>query len=140
MVQDLDGGCIIPRLEILKIYIKKYLGAKVFIKQKKFSQEQKASSEKESLEEALKQIKYLAQKIQNSQSKEHKSKETRREVVKELLNQLKRLSEVFESKKKTQSSNNQDHRIENYFLEEENSAIRCNHLTEYFDKIIFLNH
>ncbi|MBW0467163.1 hypothetical protein O181_006878 [Austropuccinia psidii MF-1] len=112
MVQALDGGYFIPRLEILKLYIEQDLEAKFLIQQKEFSQEnlqeKKARFEEESLEEVLKKMKDLTQKIQNPQPQEHQSKVTGKELVKEVLNQLKHLSEVFESPKKIQASNNQD--------------------------------
>ncbi|MBW0473500.1 hypothetical protein O181_013215 [Austropuccinia psidii MF-1] len=56
-------------------------------------------------------MKDLTQKIQNSQQKEHQSKDHREESVKEVLNQLKHLSEVVARPKKTQTSNNQDQKI-----------------------------
>ncbi|MBW0530797.1 hypothetical protein O181_070512 [Austropuccinia psidii MF-1] len=106
MVQALDGGYIITRLEILKLYIEQDLEAKILIQQKRFSKEKsqkkKARFKKESWEEVLKKMKDLTQKIQNSQPQVHKSKDTGKESVKKLLNQLKHLSEVVESKKKTQ--------------------------------------
>ncbi|MBW0580615.1 hypothetical protein O181_120330 [Austropuccinia psidii MF-1] len=71
MVQALDGGYIIPRLEILKLYIEQDLEAKVLIQQKEFSQtksqEKKARFEEESWEEVLKKMKDITQKIQNPQ-------------------------------------------------------------------------
>ncbi|MBW0472251.1 hypothetical protein O181_011966 [Austropuccinia psidii MF-1] len=67
MVQALADSYIIPRLEILKLYIEQDLEAKVLIKQKKFSQkksqEKKARFEEESWEEVLKQMKDLTQKF-----------------------------------------------------------------------------
>ncbi|MBW0467849.1 hypothetical protein O181_007564 [Austropuccinia psidii MF-1] len=110
MVQALDGGYIIPRLEILKLYIEQDLEVKCLVQQKEFSQpksqEKKARFEEESLEEVLKQMKELTQKIQNPQPQEHQSKDTGKESVKQVLNQLKHLSEVVESPKKTQAHNN----------------------------------
>ncbi|MBW0528445.1 hypothetical protein O181_068160 [Austropuccinia psidii MF-1] len=115
MVQALNGGYIIPRLEILKLYIEQDLEAKVLVQQKGFSQEKsqekKAKFEEESWEEVLKQMKDLTQKIQNSQPQAHKSKDTGKESVKELLKQLKHLSEVVESTIKTQERNNQDQKV-----------------------------
>ncbi|MBW0462522.1 hypothetical protein O181_002237, partial [Austropuccinia psidii MF-1] len=115
MVQDLDGGYIIPILEILRLYIEQDLEAKFVIQQKEFSQaksqEKKARFEEESWEEVLKQIKDLTQKIQNPQPQEHQSKDTGKESVKEVLNQLKILSEVVESPKKMKAINNQDHKV-----------------------------
>ncbi|MBW0553803.1 hypothetical protein O181_093518, partial [Austropuccinia psidii MF-1] len=179
MVQGLDGVFIIPRLEILNLYIEQYLEAKFLIQQKEFlqekSQEKKARLEEESWEEFLKQMKDLTQKIQNPQPQEHQSKDTGKESVKEVFNQLKNLSEVLESPKKTQASNNQDQKVTQnsqpfrpkdplppisssyqpyvpaqmaprqllkcyYCLEEGNSAIRCNHLTEDLEKRIVLKH
>ncbi|MBW0469093.1 hypothetical protein O181_008808 [Austropuccinia psidii MF-1] len=53
-------------------------------------------------------MKDLTQKIQNPQPQEHQSKDTGKESVNKVLNQLKTVSEVVESPNKTQSSNNQD--------------------------------
>ncbi|MBW0540290.1 hypothetical protein O181_080005 [Austropuccinia psidii MF-1] len=69
MVQALDGGYIIPRLYILKLYIELDLEAKVLIQQKEFSKpkppEKKTRFEDESWYEVLKQVKELTQKIKN---------------------------------------------------------------------------
>ncbi|MBW0526183.1 hypothetical protein O181_065898 [Austropuccinia psidii MF-1] len=114
MVQALDGGYIIPRLENIKLYIEKDFEAKFLIHQKEFSQpksqEKKAKFEEESWEEVLKQMKDLTKKIQNPQLQGHQSKDTGNEPLKEVLNQLKCLSEVVESPKKPQPSNNRDQR------------------------------
>ncbi|MBW0467931.1 hypothetical protein O181_007646 [Austropuccinia psidii MF-1] len=71
MVQVLDGGYIIPRLEILKLYTEQDLESKFLIQQEEFSQsksqEKKARFEEESWEGVLKQMKDLTQKIQNPQ-------------------------------------------------------------------------
>ncbi|MBW0491837.1 hypothetical protein O181_031552 [Austropuccinia psidii MF-1] len=53
-------------------------------------------------------MKDLTQKTQNPHPQEHQSKDTGKESVKEVLNQLKHLSEVLESPNKTQARNNQD--------------------------------
>ncbi|MBW0478799.1 hypothetical protein O181_018514 [Austropuccinia psidii MF-1] len=112
IVKALDGGCIIPRLQILKLYIEQDLEAKVIIQQKEFSQEKskekKARFDDESWEEVLTQIKDLPQRIENPQPQEDQSKDTGNESVKEVLNQLKNLSEVIKPSNKTQTSNNQD--------------------------------
>ncbi|MBW0486805.1 hypothetical protein O181_026520 [Austropuccinia psidii MF-1] len=75
MVQDLDCGYIISRLEILKLYIAKDLEAKVLIQQKKSSQaksqEKKTMFEEESWEEVLKKIKDITQKIKNPHPQEN---------------------------------------------------------------------
>ncbi|MBW0588866.1 hypothetical protein O181_128581 [Austropuccinia psidii MF-1] len=69
MVQSLNGGYIIPRLDILKLYIKQDLEAKLLIPQKEFSKpkppEKKRRFENESWDEFLKQVKELTQKIKN---------------------------------------------------------------------------
>ncbi|MBW0547335.1 hypothetical protein O181_087050 [Austropuccinia psidii MF-1] len=115
MVQALDGGYIIPRLEILRLYIEQDLEAKVLIQQKEFSQpksqEKKAMFEEESWEEVLKQMKDLTQKIQNPQLQGHQSKDTGKESVKEVFNHRKHLSEVVESPNKIQAGNNQDQKV-----------------------------
>ncbi|MBW0505856.1 hypothetical protein O181_045571 [Austropuccinia psidii MF-1] len=83
MIQALDGGYIIPRLEILRLYIEQDLEAKVLVQQKKFSQaksqEKKARFEEEIWEEVLKQMKDITQKPQNPQPKEHQSKDIGKE-------------------------------------------------------------
>ncbi|MBW0565552.1 hypothetical protein O181_105267 [Austropuccinia psidii MF-1] len=90
MVQALDGGYIIPILEILKLYIELDLEAKVLIQQQVFSQpksqEKKARFEEESWEEVLKQMKDLIKTIKNSPPQENQSKDTGNEAVKEVLN------------------------------------------------------
>ncbi|MBW0527731.1 hypothetical protein O181_067446 [Austropuccinia psidii MF-1] len=179
MVQALDGGYIISRLEILSLYIEQDLEAKVLIQQKEFSQpnsqEKKARFEAESWEEVLKQMKDITQKIQNPQLQGHQSKDTGKKSVKEVLNQLKHLSEVVESPNKTQAGNNQDQKVMQnsqpfrpryplppissgyqpyvpeqmaprqllkcyHCLEEVHCAIRGNHLTEDWEKIIVSKH
>ncbi|MBW0559991.1 hypothetical protein O181_099706 [Austropuccinia psidii MF-1] len=98
MVQALDGGYIIPRLDILKLYIEQDLEAKVLIQQKEFSKpkppEKKARFEDESWDEALKQVKELTQKIKNPPQPEPKPRNEGKESVKEVSNQLKALSEA----------------------------------------------
>ncbi|MBW0589181.1 hypothetical protein O181_128896 [Austropuccinia psidii MF-1] len=112
MVQALDGGYIIPRFEILKMYIEQVLKAKVSIQQKEFSQgnlkKRKPRFDDESWEEFLKQIKDLPQRIKNPQPQENQSKDTGDESVKEVFNQLKHLLEVIKFQNKTQTTNNQD--------------------------------
>ncbi|MBW0477787.1 hypothetical protein O181_017502 [Austropuccinia psidii MF-1] len=172
MVKTLDGGYIIQQLEILRLYIEQDLEAKVLIQQKEFlpeeSQEKKARFEGESWEKFLKKMKDLTQIIKDPQPQENQSKDTGNEPLKEVLNQLKHLSEVVESPKKPQPRNNQDQRtiqksqpfrprypsppifsgsngsknaIEVLFLlEEGHSAIRCNHITKDLEKRIVLKH
>ncbi|MBW0465058.1 hypothetical protein O181_004773 [Austropuccinia psidii MF-1] len=105
MVQALDGGYIIPRFKILKIYIEQDLKAKVSIQKNKFSQgtsrEKKSRLDNESWEEVFKKIKYLPQRIKNPEPQENQSKEARNKSVKEVFNQLQNLSEVVEYSKKT---------------------------------------
>ncbi|MBW0589490.1 hypothetical protein O181_129205 [Austropuccinia psidii MF-1] len=80
MVQALDGSSIIPRLEILHLYVEQDLEAKVLIKQKEFSQpksqEKKSRFEEESWEEVLKQMKEVTKKVKNPQTQENQSKDT----------------------------------------------------------------
>ncbi|MBW0500467.1 hypothetical protein O181_040182 [Austropuccinia psidii MF-1] len=98
MVRALGGGYIVPRLDILKLYIEQDLEAKLLIQQKEFStaksKENKSRFDDESWEEVLKQMKDLTQKIKNPQPQEYQSKHTRNESVEEVLNQLKHLSEL----------------------------------------------
>ncbi|MBW0591325.1 hypothetical protein O181_131040, partial [Austropuccinia psidii MF-1] len=83
MVQALDCGYIIPRLELLKLYIEQDLEAKVSIQQKEFSQpksqEKKARFEEESWEEVLNQMEDLTQKIQNPQPQGNQPEDTGKE-------------------------------------------------------------
>ncbi|MBW0562412.1 hypothetical protein O181_102127 [Austropuccinia psidii MF-1] len=69
MVQALDRGYIIPRLETLRLYIEQDLEAKVIIQQKEFSKpkptEKKRRFEDESWDTILKQVKEITQKIKN---------------------------------------------------------------------------
>ncbi|MBW0572807.1 hypothetical protein O181_112522 [Austropuccinia psidii MF-1] len=80
LVQAFHGGYIIPRLEILKLYIEQDLEAKVLIQQKEFSQptsqEKKARFEEESWEEVLKKMKDLTKTFKNTQPQENQSKDT----------------------------------------------------------------
>ncbi|MBW0574002.1 hypothetical protein O181_113717 [Austropuccinia psidii MF-1] len=71
----------------------------------------KARFEEESLEEVLKQMKDLTQKIQNPQLQGNQFKDMGKESVKEVLNQLKHLAAVVESPNKTQAGNNQDQKV-----------------------------
>ncbi|MBW0478747.1 hypothetical protein O181_018462 [Austropuccinia psidii MF-1] len=120
-------------------------------------------------------MKDLTQKIENPQPQEHQSKDTGKESVKEVLNQLKHHSEVVESTKKTQKINKKyqiftqsslklrpryplppisssykpylpaqiDPRqpLKCYVsIEERNSAIRCNHITEDLERRAVFKH
>ncbi|MBW0570044.1 hypothetical protein O181_109759 [Austropuccinia psidii MF-1] len=114
MVQALDGGYIIPRLDILKLYIEQDLKAKFLIQQKEFSKpktpEKKTRFEDESWDEVLKQVKELTQKIKNPQQPEPQPRNEGKESVKEVLNQLKTLSEAVNSPRRNWN-NNQEQRF-----------------------------
>ncbi|MBW0479192.1 hypothetical protein O181_018907 [Austropuccinia psidii MF-1] len=114
MVQALDGGYIIPRLHILKLYIEKDLEAKVLIQQKELSKpktpEKKTRFEDGSWGEAVKQIKELTQKIKNPPQPEHQARNEGKESVKEVLNQLRTLSEAVNPPKRNWN-NNQEQRF-----------------------------
>ncbi|MBW0496613.1 hypothetical protein O181_036328 [Austropuccinia psidii MF-1] len=56
-------------------------------------------------------MKDLTQEIQNPQPHKLQSKDTGKDSVKEVLNQLKHLSEVVQSPKKRKASNNQDQKV-----------------------------
>ncbi|MBW0515678.1 hypothetical protein O181_055393 [Austropuccinia psidii MF-1] len=56
-------------------------------------------------------MKDLTQKILNPQPQEHQSKDTGKESVKEVFNNLKHLSEGVESPKKKHASNNQEQKV-----------------------------
>ncbi|MBW0484737.1 hypothetical protein O181_024452 [Austropuccinia psidii MF-1] len=97
MVQALDGGYIIPRFDILKLHIEQHLEAKVLIQQKEFSKpkppEKKIKFEDGSWDEVLKQVKELTHKLKNSPQPEPQPRNEGKASVKEVLNQLKALSE-----------------------------------------------
>ncbi|MBW0492696.1 hypothetical protein O181_032411 [Austropuccinia psidii MF-1] len=158
MVQALDGCYIIPRLEILKLYIEQYLEAKVLIKQKEFSKpkppEKKTRFEEESWDEPKPQLRNEG-----------------KESFKEVLNQLKTFSEAVNqprrnwNNKQEQRSpqNNQPYRSRNplppfsfsyqpyipdqmaprpplkcaYCKEKGHSETGCTHLAEDLNKRIF---
>ncbi|MBW0564300.1 hypothetical protein O181_104015, partial [Austropuccinia psidii MF-1] len=111
MVQALDGGYIIPRLEILKLYIEQELEAKVVLQQKEFSKpkprEKKTRFEHESWADVLKQVKELTHKLQNSPQPEPQPINEGKESVKEVLNKLKTLSEAVNPPKRN-CKNNQE--------------------------------
>ncbi|MBW0570213.1 hypothetical protein O181_109928 [Austropuccinia psidii MF-1] len=149
MVQALDGGYIIPRLDILKLHIEHDLEAK---------------------DEVLKQVKELTQKIKNPQQPEPQPRNEGKESVKEVLNQLKTLSEAVNPPRRNWNNNqeqifpqnNQPYRPRNrlspfsssyqpyilaqmaprpplkcaYCKEEGHSATRCTHLAEDLDRRI----
>ncbi|MBW0515715.1 hypothetical protein O181_055430 [Austropuccinia psidii MF-1] len=100
MVQALDGGYIIPRLDILKLYIEQDLEAKVLIQQKELYKpkppEYKTRFEDQSWDEASKQVKELTQKIKTPPQPEPQPRNEVRESVKDVLNQLKALSEAVD--------------------------------------------
>ncbi|MBW0566806.1 hypothetical protein O181_106521 [Austropuccinia psidii MF-1] len=114
IVQALDGGYIIPRLDILKLYIEQDLEAKVLIQQKKISKtkppEKKTRFEDESWDEVLKQVKGLTQKIKNPPQPEPQPRNEGKESVKEVLNQVKPLSEAVNPPRRNWS-NNQEQRF-----------------------------
>ncbi|MBW0559433.1 hypothetical protein O181_099148 [Austropuccinia psidii MF-1] len=114
MVQALDGGYIIPRLDILKLYIEKDLEANVLIQQKEFSKpeppEKKTIFAEESWDEVLKQVKELTQKIKSPPQPEPQPINEGKESVKEVLNQLKTLSEAVNTQRRNWN-NNQEQRL-----------------------------
>ncbi|MBW0540760.1 hypothetical protein O181_080475 [Austropuccinia psidii MF-1] len=114
IVQTLDGGHIIPRLDILKLYIEQDLEAKVLIQQKEFSKpkppEKKTRFEDESWDEVLKKVKELTHKLKNPPKPEPQPRNEVKESVKEVLNQLKPLSEAFNPPKRNWN-NNQEQRF-----------------------------
>ncbi|MBW0592979.1 hypothetical protein O181_132694 [Austropuccinia psidii MF-1] len=109
MVQALDGGYIIPRLDILKLYIEQDLEAKVLIQQKEFSKskppEKKTRFEDESWDEVLKQVKELIQKIKNPPQPEPQPRNEGKESVEEVSNQLKSLSEAVNPPRRNLNNN-----------------------------------
>ncbi|MBW0488251.1 hypothetical protein O181_027966 [Austropuccinia psidii MF-1] len=111
MVQALDGGFIIPRLDSLKLSIEQDLEAKVLIQQKELSKpkpsEKKTKFEDESWEEVLKQVKELTHKIKNPPQLEPQPRNEGKESVKEVLNQRKTLSEAVNPPRRNWN-NNQD--------------------------------
>ncbi|MBW0534467.1 hypothetical protein O181_074182 [Austropuccinia psidii MF-1] len=153
MAQALDGGYIIPRLDILKLYIEQYLEAKVLIQQNEFSKpkpaEKKTRFEHKSWDEVLKQVKELTQKIKNPPQPEPQPRNEGKESVKEVLNQLKTLSEAPYRPRNPLppfSSSYQPYIPAQmaprpplkcaYCKEEGHSATRCTHLAEDLDRRI----
>ncbi|MBW0591154.1 hypothetical protein O181_130869 [Austropuccinia psidii MF-1] len=114
MVQALDGGYIIPRLDIFKLYIEQDLEAKGLIQQKEFSKPKppakKTIFEDESWDEVLKKVKELTQKIKNPPQPEPPPRNEGKESVKEVLNQLKTLSEAVNPPRRNWN-NNQEQRF-----------------------------
>ncbi|MBW0551642.1 hypothetical protein O181_091357 [Austropuccinia psidii MF-1] len=157
MVQALDGGYIIPRLEIFKLYIEQDLEAKVLIQQKEFSKpkplEKKKRFEDESWDEVLKQVKERTQKIKNPPQQEPQPRNAGKDSVKE---------ESENNQEQRLPQNNQPYRPRNplppfsssyqpyipaqvdprpplkcsYCKEEGHSATRCTHLSEDLDSRI----
>ncbi|MBW0591953.1 hypothetical protein O181_131668 [Austropuccinia psidii MF-1] len=88
MAQAFDGGYIIQRLDILKLYIEQDLEPKVFIQEKEFSKpkpaEKKIRFEDESWDEVLKQVKELTHKIKNPPQPEPQPRNEGKESVKEV--------------------------------------------------------
>ncbi|MBW0466913.1 hypothetical protein O181_006628 [Austropuccinia psidii MF-1] len=109
MVQAFDGGYIIPRFDVLKLYIEQDLKAKVLIQKKEFSkpktQEKKKRYEDESWDEVLKQVKELTQKIKLPPQPEPQPRNKGKESVKEVLNQLKSLSEAVNPQRRNWNNN-----------------------------------
>ncbi|MBW0578892.1 hypothetical protein O181_118607 [Austropuccinia psidii MF-1] len=109
MVQALDGGYIITRLDILKLNIEQDLEAKVLIQQKEFSKpkppEKKTRFEDESWDEVLKQVKELTQKVKNPPQPEPQPRIEGKESVNKVLNKLKTLSEAVKPPKRNWNNN-----------------------------------
>ncbi|MBW0494285.1 hypothetical protein O181_034000 [Austropuccinia psidii MF-1] len=109
MVQALDGGYIIPKLNILKLYIEQDLDAKVLIQQKEFSKpkppEKKTRFEHESWDEVLKQVKEITHKLKNPPQPEPQQRNEGKESLKEVLNQLRNLSEAVNPPRKNFQNN-----------------------------------
>ncbi|MBW0558366.1 hypothetical protein O181_098081 [Austropuccinia psidii MF-1] len=114
VVQALDGGYIIPRLDILKLYIEQDLEAKVLIQEKVLSKpkppEKKTLFEDESWDDVVKQVKELTQKIKNQPPPEPQPRNEGKESVTEVLNQLKTLSEAVNPPRRNWN-NNQEKRF-----------------------------
>ncbi|MBW0509656.1 hypothetical protein O181_049371 [Austropuccinia psidii MF-1] len=113
MLQALDGGYIIPRLYILKLYIEQDLEAKVLIKQKEFSKpkppEKKKTFEDERWDEVFKKAKELTHKLKNTPQPQPQPRNEGKESVKEVSNQLKNLSEAVDPPRRN-CNNNQEQR------------------------------
>ncbi|MBW0473576.1 hypothetical protein O181_013291 [Austropuccinia psidii MF-1] len=114
MVKSLDGGYIIPRLDILKLYIEQDLMAKALIQHKDFYKpkppEKKKRFEDESWDEVLKKVKELTQKLKNPPQPEPQPRNEGKESVKEVLDQLQTLSEAVNPPKRDWK-NNQEQRF-----------------------------
>ncbi|MBW0532908.1 hypothetical protein O181_072623 [Austropuccinia psidii MF-1] len=114
MVQALDGGYIIARLDILKLYIEQDLEAKVLIQQKELSKpkrpEKKTIFEDESWDEVLRQVNQLTHKLKIPSQPEPQPRNEVKESDKEVLNQLKALSEAVNPPRRNWK-NNQEERL-----------------------------
>ncbi|MBW0560407.1 hypothetical protein O181_100122 [Austropuccinia psidii MF-1] len=114
MVQALDGGQIIPRLDILKLYIEQDFKANVLIQPKELSKpktpENKTRFEDESWDEVLEQVKELTHKLKSPPQPEPQPRNEGKELVKEVLNQLKTLSESVNPPRRNWQ-NNQEQRL-----------------------------
>ncbi|MBW0523100.1 hypothetical protein O181_062815 [Austropuccinia psidii MF-1] len=114
MVQALDGGYIIPRLEILELYIEQDLEAKVLIQPKEISKpkppEKETRFEDEFWDEFSKQVKELTHKLKNSPQPEPQPRNEGKESVKEVSNQLKTLLAAV-NPPRSNWNNNQEQRL-----------------------------
>ncbi|MBW0505355.1 hypothetical protein O181_045070 [Austropuccinia psidii MF-1] len=111
MDQARDGGYILPEMEILRNYIEEELEAEVAIKEKsqlsksdEIKSRKKTRFQDESWEDVIKEMKYITKKIKKPQAQEAHFNEAPKEVnpMKDVLDQLKELSEAFNPPKKVQ--------------------------------------
>ncbi|MBW0563216.1 hypothetical protein O181_102931 [Austropuccinia psidii MF-1] len=109
MVQARDGGYFLPEMDILRDYIQAELEAAVFIKVKSHLTNSdgikikiKTKFEDKSWEEIIKQVKYITKKIRTPPAQQPPVQEAPQKgnSLKDVLDQLKELSEDFNSPKK----------------------------------------
>ncbi|MBW0481664.1 hypothetical protein O181_021379 [Austropuccinia psidii MF-1] len=142
MVQALDGGYIIPTLDILKLYIEQDLEAKVLIQQKEFSKPKapakKTIFEHEIWDEFIKQVKELTQKIKNPPQPEPNPRVEGTESVKGQYrprNPLPLFSSSYQPYIPAQIAPRPPFKCA-YCKEEGHSETRCTHLSEDLDRRI----
>ncbi|MBW0552427.1 hypothetical protein O181_092142 [Austropuccinia psidii MF-1] len=118
MVQARDGGYIIPKFKVLKEYIEQDLQAKFLIQGKEFSQQEfnikpkeKVRFEEDTLGEVLQQVKELSKKV-NTPSKAQPQREIfkEKEPLKEVLDQLKGITESYKPQKQIYQPFNQNYK------------------------------
>ncbi|MBW0476505.1 hypothetical protein O181_016220 [Austropuccinia psidii MF-1] len=109
MVQYLDRGYILSRLEILKLYIEQDLEANVLIQQKEYYKpkppEKRTRFEDEIWDESFKEVKELTQKIKNPPQPGPQPINEGKEYVNKASNQIKTSLESVNSPRRNLKNN-----------------------------------